>query len=125
MPRSTRLLRPTVRLLIGAGILACTVWFARQQWHKRQLILQENQAVELQNQDQYAQAATLYEALLPRAQGEQAARLRGNLAVCYVAMAEDPAIPVKDGLELYRKAHALDPKAVTNPAILKRLSSGP
>ena len=121
MSSAKSLTRPTVRLVLAVAILAIAGWVGRNQWIKRQLIVEENRAVEMQNQTQYAQAATAYEALRPKLQGEAAQRLKANLAACYAAMAEDPALPAPAVFELYRKAYALDPAAVTNPAILKRL----
>ena len=123
MAPAKNVLKPTVRIVLAIVILACTAWVARSYWIKRQLILAENQAVELQNQEQYAQAVTAYEALLPKTTGEQAQRLRRNAVLCYAAMAEAPSLNLSDSLELYRKAYALDPAAVTNPAILKRLQN--
>lgn len=112
---------PAVRIAVAVVALASAAWVGRAQWVRRQLILEENRAVELQNQGQYAQAATAYEALLARSKGEQAQRVSANLAGCYASLAEEPARPWAEALELYRKAYRLDPKAVTNPAILKRL----
>lgn len=122
-PRS--LTQRAVRLVLAAAILAVAGWLGRSHWLKRQLILEENRAVEMQNQAQYAQAALVYEALRPRLQGEAAQRVKASLAACYAAMADDPALPATDVLELYRKAYGLDPAAVTNPAIMKRLKGGP
>jgi len=121
MAEATRRIRPAVRITVAVVALACAAGVGRVQWVKRQLILDENRAVELQNQGQYAQAATAYEALLARSKGEQAQRVKVSLATCYVSLAEDPARAWAEALELYRKAYRLDPKAVTNPAILKRL----
>ncbi len=121
MSSAKSLTRPTVRLVLAVVILAVVGWVGRSQWVKRQLILEENRAVEMQNQAQYTQAAVAYEALRTKLQGDAAKRVTGNLAACYAAMAEDPALPAPEVFELYRKAYALDPAAVTNPAILKRL----
>ncbi len=121
MPQPKSPLKPVLRLVLAVIILACTAWVARSYWVKRQLIVAENQAVELQNQQQYAQACAAYEALLPRTRGEQAQRLRHNAALCYAAMAEEPSLNLSDSLELYRKACSLDPATVSNPAILRRL----
>ena len=117
--------RPTVRLLVAVAVLAAAGWVGRSQWIKRQLILEENRAVEMQNQAHYAQAATAYDALRPKLKGEAAQRVTANLAACYAAMAEDPALAAPAVFELYRKAYALDPAAVTNPAMLKRLKGNP
>jgi predicted negative regulator of RcsB-dependent stress response len=117
--------RPTVRLVLAVFILAAAGWVGRSQWVKRQLIVAENRAVEMQNQAQYAQAAMAYEAIRPEVSGESAKRVTANLAACYAAMAEDPALPAPEVFELYRRAYGLDPAAVTNPAILKRLKGGP
>jgi hypothetical protein len=112
---------PAIRIAVAVVALASAAWVGRVQWVRRQLILEENRAVELQNQAQYAQAVAAYEALLPRAKGEQAQRVRGNLARCYVGLSEEPARPWSEVLDLSRKAYRLDPEAVTNPAIRKRL----
>jgi hypothetical protein len=125
MSSGKSLIRPTTRLVLAVVILAVAAWVGRGQWVKRQLILEENRGVEMQNQTLYAQAAMAYEALRPKLKGDAARRLTANLAACYAAMAEDPALPASDGLALYRKAYALDPAAVTNPAILKRLKGNP
>jgi hypothetical protein len=119
------LTRPAVRLVLAIAILAVVGWVGRSQWVKRQLILAENRAVEMQNQAQYAQAAKAYEALRPQLRGDAARRVTTNLAACYAALAEDPALPAAAVLELYRKAYGFDPAAVTNPAILKRLRASP
>ena len=114
-----------MRLLLAIVVLAVAGWVGRSQWVKRQLILAENRAVEMQNQAQYAQAATAYAALLPKLTGDSARRVKGSLAACYAAMAEDPALAAPAVFELYRKAYGLDPGAVTNPAMLKRLKANP
>lgn len=116
-------LRPLLRGLFGVGVLIVTAWLAHGWWQQRQLVLAENQAVELQNQSQYPQAAAAYEAILPRARGDQAQRLRHNAAACYVAMAEEPSLNRTESFELYRKAFDLDPSAITNAAVLERLQS--
>jgi hypothetical protein len=117
--------RSAVRLVLAVVILAVAGWVGRGQWVKRQLILEENRAVEMQNQAQYAQAATAYAALLPKLTGDAAPRVKASLAACYAAMAEDPALAAPAVFELYRKAYSIDPAAVTNPAVLKRLKGGP
>ena len=123
-PRKS-LTRPTVRLVLAVLVLAAAVWVGHRQWRQRQLILDENCAVELQNQAQYAQAVGAYGALLPKLQGEAAQRVKSNLAACYVGMSEDPSLTGTEVLELQRQAYELDPRAVTNPAILKRFEAGP
>lgn len=116
-------LRPILRALFGIAVLIITAWLAHGWWQQRQLVLAENQAVELQNQSQYPQAAAAYEAILPKARGDQARRLRHNAALCYVAMAEEPSLNRTESFELYGKAFDLDPTAITNAAILERLQS--
>jgi phage-related minor tail protein len=123
MATAARKPRPAVRIVFALVALACAAWLGRVQWVRRQLILEENRAVELQNQAQYAQAVAAYTALLPKVTAEQAQRIRGNLALCYVGMAEEPARPWDEVLELSRKAYELDSDAVTNSAIRKRLEA--
>lgn len=125
MASAKGLTKPLVRLVLALAVLAVAGWVGRGQWVKRQLILEENRAVEMQNQAQYARAAPAYEALLPKLKGDPAQRVKANLAACYVALAEDPTLAAPAVFELYRKAYGSDPAAVTNPAILKRLGQGP
>ncbi len=114
----------TVRVVIAAVVLCAAAWFGHAQWVRRRLILAENRAVELQNEGRYAEAVDAYQTLLPKVRGEAARRLRANLAACFAALAEDPARSGTEALDLYRKAYELDPGAVTNPAILKRITGG-
>jgi predicted negative regulator of RcsB-dependent stress response len=125
MSSSRSLTRPAARLVLAVVVLAVAGWVGRGQWVKRQFILAENRAVEMQNQAQYAQAAKAYEALRPQLRGDAARRVSTNLAACYAALAEDPALPAAAVLDLSRKAYGFDPAAVTNPAILKRLKATP
>jgi hypothetical protein len=125
MASAKPLTRPAARLVLALIVLGVAGWVGRSQWVKRQLILEENRAVDMQNQAQYAEATRAYEALLPKLHGAAAQRVGSSLAACYAAMAEDPAVPAGEVMDLYRKAYALDPAAVTNPAVLKRLKADP
>ena len=114
--------RSVTRVVLGVVVLAAAGTFVFLQMQKRRLIEAENRAIALQNEEQYEQAIAAYEVLLPRLRGEADQRIRRSLATCYANLADAPGLPFDDAMALYRKAYSYSPEAVTNPAILRRLT---
>ncbi len=100
-----------VLFFLGAGL------FIMYQLSKRQLILEENQAVDLFNAKSYDEAATAYAGLLPKLKGEDEERVRKLLAQCYKQQADNPTLTTEEQIALYRKALQYDETCIENDTL--------
>ncbi len=96
---------------------------------ERTLTERENRGHALYESGDYAGAYAVYDTALQQAEersGSQGnagriARLRRQMAKCLVMQAEDPARPLVESLELYRRADDLDSTVITDPNIRRLL----
>lgn len=106
-------------------LLVFAVVFGALQYRKRQLIQEENRAVELYNSGACQDALDAYLALLPKHTGAAAERVRALIAQCYTSLAADPELSGRDQATLLHKALEYDPNSVTDPIHLKLIEKLP
>lgn len=106
-------------------LLVFAVVFGARQYRKRQLIQEENRAIELYDSGAYQDALDAYLALLPKHTGDASARVRALIAECYMSLAGDPELSGRDVATLLHKALEYDSACVTNPIHLKLIERLP
>lgn len=105
-PMKIRLVFFTVSFLVMLGI----VLYA---WGERRLAAEHDRIiVELVDAGEYRQAVEELEPLVDRAGLMVHDQIQQTLAVCYVAVGDDPGLSFEEAASWYRKAEAIDPSLI-------------
>ncbi len=99
-----------IKVVIVIAALAGIAYGLHMMVNRRPVVAEYNRIVEEElNEGRYRQAADKLEALRTDAWPELERKIDRDLAMCYVAIGEDPSLPLADSAEWYRKAHRLAP----------------
>lgn len=106
--------------MLGAGYL-----FYLQMMQQREFIEQENAAIRLYNEGEYAKAAETLEELLPKVRGETRTRVTRQLADWYTSLSQDPALSLQKQAAYARKALQYDEDAQIGQVMRLYLEKNP
>ena len=99
-------------VVLTVGAIAYYVHWSDQ---KKEAQLRRDEITQnLYNQGQYENAAQAYQELLTWAHEDLKPHIRRDIAQCYIALAEDPSLPIARSADLLRQAQQHAPDALTD-----------
>jgi tetratricopeptide (TPR) repeat protein len=99
-----------IKIAVVIAALAGIAWGVHVMVNRRPVVAAYNRIVEKElNQGRYREAAEKLETLRDDAWPELERKIDRDLAMCYVAIGEDPSLPLAESAEWYRKAERLAP----------------